>query len=58
VQTVTAEQNPLFHSILQRFEERTGCPVLVNTSFNVRASRWSARRMTPTAAFATPKWTT
>lgn len=36
VQTVTAEQNPLFHSILQRFEERTGCPVLVNTSFNVR----------------------
>jgi carbamoyltransferase len=36
VQTVAAGQNPLFHSILKRFEERTGCPVLVNTSFNVR----------------------
>jgi carbamoyltransferase len=36
VQTVTADQNPLFHAILKRFEARTGCPVLVNTSFNVR----------------------
>lgn len=36
VQTVTADQNPVFHSILKRFEEQTGCPVLVNTSFNVR----------------------
>jgi len=36
VQTVTAEQNPLFHAILERFAQRTGCPVLVNTSFNVR----------------------
>ena len=36
VQTVTADQNPIFHAILKRFEEQTGCPVLVNTSFNVR----------------------
>jgi carbamoyltransferase len=36
VQTVDQETNPLFHSLLSRFEERTGCPVLVNTSFNVR----------------------
>jgi carbamoyltransferase len=36
VQTVTAGQNPEFHDLLKRFEERTGCPVLVNTSFNVR----------------------
>jgi carbamoyltransferase len=36
VQTVTAEQNPDFHALLKRFEEQTGCPVLVNTSFNVR----------------------
>ena len=36
VQTVTAEQNPVFHAILKRFEAKTGCPVLVNTSFNVR----------------------
>ena len=36
VQTVSADSNPDFHAILKRFEERTGCPVLVNTSFNVR----------------------
>lgn len=36
VQTVTAEHNPRFHALLTAFRERTGCPVLVNTSFNVR----------------------
>ena len=36
VQTVTAEQNPVFHALLKRFEAKTGCPVLMNTSFNVR----------------------
>jgi carbamoyltransferase len=37
VQTVDAERNPLFHQLLTRFHERTGCPVLINTSFNVRS---------------------
>ncbi len=36
VQTVSADTNPLFHRLLKAFERRTGCPVLVNTSFNVR----------------------
>ena len=36
VQTVHAETNPRFHALLSRFKRRTGCPVLVNTSFNVR----------------------
>ncbi|HEX8490605.1 MAG TPA: carbamoyltransferase C-terminal domain-containing protein, partial [Chthoniobacterales bacterium] len=36
VQTVAAADNPRFHSLLGEFEKRTGCPVLVNTSFNVR----------------------
>ena len=36
VQTVDRRDNPRFHALLRRFEERTGCPVLVNTSFNVR----------------------
>jgi carbamoyltransferase len=36
IQTVDAETNPLYHGLLQRFLERTGVPVLVNTSFNVR----------------------
>jgi carbamoyltransferase len=36
VQTVHRETNPRFHELLLRFKRRTGCPVLVNTSFNVR----------------------
>ncbi|MCU1497756.1 MAG: hypothetical protein JWM47_1709 [Acidimicrobiales bacterium] len=35
VQTVHASLNPAFHALLSAFHERTGCPVLVNTSFNV-----------------------
>jgi carbamoyltransferase len=36
LQTVDAERHGRFHLLLQRFDQRTGCPVLVNTSFNVR----------------------
>src|SRR5262249_38047420 len=36
VQTVHAETNPRFHALLTEFKAKTGCPVLVNTSFNVR----------------------
>lgn len=36
VQSVNAQDNPLFHELLREFEARTGCPILVNTSFNVR----------------------
>jgi carbamoyltransferase len=36
IQTVHADTNPLFHRLLSRFKESTGCPVLINTSFNVR----------------------
>lgn len=36
VQTVSATGNPPFYQLLSAFEQRTGCPVLVNTSFNVR----------------------
>jgi carbamoyltransferase len=36
LQTVRKETNPLYHAILSAFQERTGCPVVVNTSFNVR----------------------
>jgi len=36
VQTVHADTNPRFHALLRAFESRTGCGVLVNTSFNVR----------------------
>jgi carbamoyltransferase len=36
VQTVHAETNPKYHRLISRFRELTGCPVVVNTSFNVR----------------------
>ena len=36
IQTVHADTNPRFDALLRRFEELTGCPLLVNTSFNVR----------------------
>ncbi|MEZ5179380.1 MAG: carbamoyltransferase [Acidimicrobiales bacterium] len=36
LQTVDRDQAPAFHRILEAFHRRTGCPVLVNTSFNVR----------------------
>ena len=36
VQTVSKDDNPIFHRLLGKFFELTGCPVLVNTSFNVR----------------------
>jgi carbamoyltransferase len=36
IQTVHATTNPQFHRLLTRFKDLTGCPVLVNTSFNVR----------------------
>ncbi|HEX6111721.1 MAG TPA: carbamoyltransferase [Geminicoccaceae bacterium] len=36
IQTVHADTNPRYHRLLSAFHERTGCPVLVNTSFNVR----------------------
>ena len=37
VQTVHQDTNPLYHALITRFEALTGCPVLVNTSFNVRS---------------------
>ena len=36
VQTVDRERHRILHSLLTSFHEKTGCPVLVNTSFNVR----------------------
>jgi carbamoyltransferase len=36
LQTVDAERNPRFYGLLRAFHELTGCPMLVNTSFNVR----------------------
>lgn len=36
VQTLNSEENPLLHLLIQSFKEKTDCPVLINTSFNVR----------------------
>lgn len=36
IQTVNPEDNPRYHALISKFEELTGCPVIINTSFNVR----------------------
>jgi len=36
VQTVDKKDNPLYHAIISEFKKLTGCPVIINTSFNVR----------------------
>lgn len=36
VQTLTYDQNPVFYSILEEFYKRTGCPMLLNTSLNIK----------------------
>lgn len=36
IQTVHKETNPKYHAVISRFKELSGCPVVVNTSFNVR----------------------
>jgi len=36
IQTVRRETNPTYYDIIEAFYRRTGCPVIVNTSFNVR----------------------
>jgi len=36
IQTIHQETNPRFYALIEQFEKRTGCPILINTSFNVR----------------------
>jgi carbamoyltransferase len=36
LQTVDAQRHPKLHNLLKRFKEKTGCPVIINTSFNIR----------------------
>jgi len=36
IQTVHKSTNPKYHALISKFKEKTGCPVVVNTSFNVR----------------------
>ena len=36
VQTVTEEEHPLFYRLIKKFADKHGCPVIINTSFNVR----------------------
>jgi carbamoyltransferase len=37
IQTVSAAMNPIYYEMISAFHEKTGCPVVINTSFNVRA---------------------
>ncbi len=48
IQTVHKETNPRYHSLISKFNEKTGCPIIVNTSFNIRGQPIIC---TPTDAF-------
>jgi len=48
VQTVSAADNPLYHKLIKAFGAKTGCGVLINTSFNVRGE---PPVLTPTDAY-------
>ena len=48
LQTVHEDTNPLYHRVISSFHEKTGCPIVVNTSFNVRGEPIVC---TPTDAF-------
>ena len=48
IQTVHKGTNPRYHAVISKFKEKTGCPLLVNTSFNVRGEPIIC---TPTDAF-------
>ncbi|MBN1869490.1 MAG: carbamoyltransferase [Candidatus Omnitrophica bacterium] len=36
IQTVSRKTSPVYHKIIQEFHKQTGCPVIINTSFNIR----------------------
>ena len=36
IQTVQPDTNPRYHALISKFKEKTGCPIVVNTSFNIR----------------------
>src|SRR3712207_8044384 len=44
VQTVHRETNPLYHRLLTRFKEKTGCPVVVNTRSEEHTSELQSRQ--------------
>jgi carbamoyltransferase len=48
IQTVQAETNPLFYALISSFRDKKGCPIVINTSFNVRGEPIIC---TPTDAF-------
>ena len=48
IQTVHKDTNPRYHAVISKFKEKTGCPLVVNTSFNVRGEPIIC---TPTDAF-------
>ena len=45
VQTVTKKDNPFYYDMIKKFEERHGCPLIINTSFNVSGANQSFVRL-------------
>jgi len=57
IQTVDADTNPEFYALIKAFEAITDCPMLVNTSFNVRGEPIVCTPKMLTAASCALKWT-
>lgn len=51
IQSVSHSTNPRYWGLIDTFRREQGCPMVVNTSFNVRGEPSSARRLTHTLAF-------
>ena len=58
IQTVNRATNPRFAALLERFYERTGCPILLNTSFNLRGDPISCSVMDAISCFGRSKMET
>lgn len=56
IQTVKRQDNPLYYDMIKSFYQKTGCPVIINTSFNVRGSRLSVPLRTRIGASCAPRW--
>ena len=57
VQTVDEERNPRYTRLIEAFERKTGCPVLINTSFNVRGEPIVCTPEDAYRCFLAPRWT-
>ena len=57
IQTVNATTNPRYHALITEFKKKTGCPIVINTSFNVRGEPIICSPIDAFKRFMGQKWT-